>query len=130
MEADQARDAFAAIVPAAHGNLGNHNRLAPTSGLPQPTLPRDWRVISSGAVTTELGPVIEVDAVTADGIEVAVIASRRGQRTNGAPTISYGDDERIASWGDGNAAYAMAAQTSSKEMKRLVREMTPSARTS
>lgn len=130
MEADQSRDEFAALVPAANAVTANSKQRAQIDDLPVPSTPRAWRVISSGLITTELGPVIQVDAVTENGILVTVLASRTAKRTYGAPIISNGDDERIAAWSKGNWAYAAAAQTSSKEMKLLVHELSDPSRTS
>jgi hypothetical protein len=130
MEADQARDELSAIVPPAHAKPADYKRLARENGLPALTVPADWRVISSEMIRTDLGPVMQIYAITGDGVEVAIMGSKMAERSSGAPIISNGDDERIASWDEGEAAYAMAAQTTPKEMKLLVHELSGSGTTS
>jgi hypothetical protein len=123
MEADQARDEFAAVVPAAHARPDQYKQLARSSGVSVLAMPAGWRVLSSGLITTELGPVIEVDAVSQNGVPVTIVESTVPERTNEAPVITAGNDERIGSWSKNNSAYALAAQTSSKEIKLLVHEL-------
>lgn len=123
MEADQARDEFAAIVPAADSRPEQYKQLARANGVRALAVPADWRVVSSGLITTELGAVIQVDAITENGVPVTVLESTVPDRAKGAPIITDGNDERIASWNNHNADYAMAAQTSTKEMKLLVHQL-------
>jgi len=123
MEADEARDEFAATMPDQRAVPANYGRLALEHGLPSPAIPRDWRVISSGIITTAAGPVVQVDAITHNGILVALIASKNARSAADPPVISKGDDERIASWSEGHSEFALAARTSPQIMNQLVSEL-------
>jgi hypothetical protein len=123
MAADESRDEFAALAPASRRSVEPYRQLARDNGLPSPAIPAGWQVISSAVLTTGMGRVLEVSALTEDGIPVAVVASGSATQPKQAPIIRKGDDEWTASWGAGKSAYAAAAQTSPREMKLLVGEL-------
>ena len=122
-EADEARDMIVASVPKDSPGVTDYRRLAQANGLPTVAMPVGWGVTSSGVVSTEHGPMLQVPALTKDGDAVTIIASNDSQGTSHVPVIRIGNDESIASWNRGSSGFAVAAQTSAERLHRAALEL-------